>query len=132
MTDEEKPTLEEDLEYFVDIHLPRKRATMLALLGELIKDERLANKGLNYCTVEETKNKENIVLTLYVSYGLCSEESYQPFVDLLAELMNDTEIEERDVPPKAKEAAIAELIGDGTLAKLLAHKRGSVPPEEEL
>ena len=128
MTDEEKSTPEEDLRYFVDVHLPRKRETMLALLGELIKDGREALRGMSYCTFAETKDKSNIVLTLYVNYGFCSLDKNRGFVDRLAGLMDDTEIEERDLDPEIKRMILAELLGDDLLTKLLAHKRGTVDP----
>ena len=131
MSEQEKLPPKAGISYFVEKYLPIKRALMLAVLRELLKDED-AESALSYCTVEDTKGGQNIVLTLYVSYGLLNPEVEtevrRKFGDHLAELMNRTEEEAKDIEPKEKKKALVALLGkkEAILAEKLAYRSGSV------
>ena len=128
--DEELPTIEEEATDWATRLLPLKNEAMLKTLAELLRDKEIALKALEYCTAAETKNKHHIVLTLYVSYGICSDDVKSNFVDPFSDLALREEEEERDMSTEAKEIVLTELFGSGTLTKLLTHKKRSFPPTD--
>ena len=108
--DEELPTIEEEATDWATRLLPLKNEAMLKTLAELLRDKEIALKALEYCTAAETKNKHHIVLTLYVSYGICSDDVKSNFVDPFSDLALREEEEERDMPTEAKEIVLTELV----------------------